>query len=72
MDPYSSPSIIPNNNPYSPFPHSLLSIRESSPYAWYFQLHSPHYFLAGFTSNGGRAKVDVKKQFKVLGSGFRV
>ena len=28
MDPYSSPYIIPNKNPYSPFPHSLLSTRE--------------------------------------------
>ena len=29
MDPDSSPYIIPNNNPYNPFPHSLLSTRES-------------------------------------------
>ena len=29
MDPYSSPYIIPTNNPYNPFPHSLLSTRES-------------------------------------------
>ena len=27
MDPYSSPYIIPNNNPYNPFPHSRLSTR---------------------------------------------
>ena len=30
MDPYSSPYIIPNNSHYNPFPHSLLSTRESS------------------------------------------
>ena len=29
MDPYSSPAIIPNNNPYNPISHSLLSTRES-------------------------------------------
>ena len=29
MDPYSSPYIIPNNNPYNPFPHSLQSTRET-------------------------------------------
>ena len=28
MDPYSSPYIIPNKNPYVPFPHSLLSTKE--------------------------------------------
>ena len=28
MDPYSSPYIIPKNNPYVPFPHSLLSTKE--------------------------------------------
>ena len=28
MDPYSSPYIMPNNSPHSPFPHSLLSTRE--------------------------------------------
>ena len=28
MDPYSSPYIIPIDNPKDPFPHSLLSIRE--------------------------------------------
>ena len=32
MDPYSSPYIIPNNNPYTPFLHSLLSTRESVPF----------------------------------------
>ena len=31
MDSYSSPNIIiPKNNPYNPFPHSLLSTREST------------------------------------------
>ena len=29
MDPYSSPYMIPNYNPYNPFPHALLSTRES-------------------------------------------
>ena len=28
MDPYSSPYIIPNNSPHSPFPHSLLRTRQ--------------------------------------------
>ena len=28
MDDFSSPYIIPNINPYNPFPHSLLSTRE--------------------------------------------
>ena len=28
MDSYSSPYIIPNNSPYNPLPHSLLSTRE--------------------------------------------
>ena len=28
MDPYSSPFIVLNNNPYNPFPHSLLSTRK--------------------------------------------
>ena len=31
MDPHSSPYIIPNNDPYYPFPHSLLSTRENKP-----------------------------------------
>ena len=30
MDPYSSPYRMLNNNPYNPFPHSLLSAREFS------------------------------------------
>ena len=30
MDPYNSPYIIPNNNPYNPFLHSLPSTREFS------------------------------------------
>ena len=34
MDPYSSPYIIPTNHPYNPFPPSLLSNRELSP--WLF------------------------------------
>ena len=30
MDPYSGPYIIPNNSLHNPFPHSLLSTRQSS------------------------------------------
>ena len=30
MDPYSSPDTIPNDIPYNPFPHSLLSTRLSA------------------------------------------
>ena len=36
MDPYSSPYIIPNNNPYNPFLHSLLSSRRSA--TWRFRI----------------------------------
>ena len=30
MDPKNGTYIIPNNDPYNPFPHSLLSTREKS------------------------------------------
>ena len=30
LDPYSSLYIIPNNSPHNPFPHSLLSTRETN------------------------------------------
>ena len=29
MDPYGSPYIFPNNSPHNPFPHSLLSTKET-------------------------------------------
>ena len=38
MDPSSSPYIIPNNSPYHPFPHSLLSTREKM---WVSFLRAP-------------------------------
>ena len=45
MDPYGSPYIIPNNKPYNPFPHSLLSTRERR--GWLSQLGGAPVGFAG-------------------------
>ena len=68
MDPYSSPYITTKNNPYNPFPHSLLSTREFFVPVSLALSAGPTRFHHTFSKLPLRF---VEGWFRILGLGFR-
>ena len=54
MDPYSSPYTILNNSPYNPFPHSLLSTRES------FVVYTTIFRESLISGEGGEVRLTIR------------